>query len=170
MGIYLPHVGATSPGEGQRRLEPWLIEPYLQKDSIEEFRLTLGLSLSGWERIMRRFVTVFLRHAKGESAGETAKTVGLSIEEAEDLIEVGREHRSNPLLQRLMQAYGRSDSSDSGEVIEDELIEEFGFSPVAARLYHEELGRLVGRLSQDNLPPGRTVFFAISRGSRRFSG
>jgi hypothetical protein len=162
MGIYLPHVGAGAPADGQRRQEPWLVQRYLKGESIESIRPVLGLTISGWERILRRFVTVLGRHRAGEALEDIAGAVGLCVEEIQELIEVGSQYSTSSSLGQLRRHYDQGEPSDFNVAIDTELIEEFGFSRVAARLYREELGRLSTRLSGRRLKTGRTVFFAIS--------
>jgi hypothetical protein len=122
----------------------------------------LGLTISGWERILRRFVTVLGRHRAGEALEDIAGAVGLCVEEVQELIEVGSQYSTSSSLGQLRRHYDQGEPSDFNVAIDTELIEEFGFSRVAARLYREELGRLSTRLSGRRLKTGRTVFFAIS--------
>ena len=162
LGIYLPHVGSSSPEENQRQLEPWLVQRYLNDESIESIRPVLGLTISGWEQILRRFAAVCEQHRAGETLEGIARAVGLCVEEVQELVEMGSQYSNSSSLEHLRSSYGQQEPSDASVAIDAELIEEFGFSRVAARLYREELGRLSTRLSGRRLQTGRTVFFAIS--------
>lgn len=108
---------------------------YLQGEPLEPIKAKLGVNLAAWEGILRRFIQLV----------EGTET-GLSPIEAQQMMALHRRYRRKRIMKELMQSYGSSSSVGVPE-IETELIQRYGFSPMAARLYHQWLKELSGCIS-----------------------
>ncbi len=162
--VWLPHVGGRRE-EGALGPEAWLLDRYLEEGHVEAFRPIFGATLGGWEGLLRRFVEVLEASETGESLDSIANQVGRSVQEVEEFLSVGFRHRRKRLLGELRASYGGRPHLAIGKgAIETELRERYGFSAVAARLYHEELRSLSVRLKGEDLSEGEMVFFAIDAG------
>lgn len=164
LGIWLPHVGGPPPRDESLALEPWLVNRYLQDGRIEPLRATLGVTVNGWESILRRFVQVTEMAEAGAEAEQIVSQLDRAPVEARQLVAVARRHRRRPVLQELQAAYGVPAGLPLPPAagIEGELVQHYRFSPVAVRLYHQWLKELAARMVAPELGEGEMVFFAIA--------
>ena len=162
-GVWLPRVGAEGEGDGALPWEAWLVERYLETGRVERERVLFGLTLGGWETLLRRFTAVVEEGDGGAGAEEVAASMDRSAEEVAALLAVAGRHGDGKRLRALSEAYGRGEAGAPGSApIERELTEHFGFSVVAAGLYHEELRRLAREIGRGARREGELLFFAIS--------
>jgi hypothetical protein len=160
LGVWLPHVGAAD-GDAVGP-EAWLVDRYLKDGQVERWRAMFGLTVATWEGVLRRFVAAMEGCEAREEPCVIGQQIGRSAQEVEQFLAVGRKHRRKGTLWDLRAAYGKCSKAKSSEVaIEAELKEHYGFSRVAARLYHEELRELTRQLGAGRLGQGEMVFFAI---------
>lgn len=163
-GIWLPHVGGSPPSEDQMALEPWLVAYYLEEGRVEPMRAEFGLTVACWEAILRRFVQVAEKASTGTEPEALATELGLSPVEVRQMVKVAQAYRRKARFKELVASYGSKQggtcASQAG--IEAELVQRYGFSPVAARLYHQELEELAASLCAASLAPGEMLFLAIS--------
>jgi hypothetical protein len=159
LGVWLPHIGAPPAGEHRLGPEAWLVDRFLESGSIESVREVFGLTAAAWEAVLRRFVTT-LELARTRSPEEVSSVVARSPEEVRQFLAVGRRHRRRRALKELCRAYGGAPAAERCD-IQAELVEQYGFSRVSARLYHEWLRGLAVRTGTEALPEGMMVFFAI---------
>jgi hypothetical protein len=120
------------------------------------------MTVGAWEMVLRRFVWVLEAAEVGHEPQAISSQVGRSPKEVEQFLAVGRRHRRKRSLDELRRSYGTRSTAESVEPdIEAELREQYGFSQVAGRLYHQELQKLAGELGSERLCEGELVFFAI---------
>jgi len=164
LGIWLPHVGGPAPSDDRLTLEPWLVMCYLAQGAVEPFRRQLGITPAAWEGILRRFVQVLERVRAGESPDDIAGHLGVSPLEVREFASLGERYRGERCLEDLQRAYGtRLPVGEEGlPEIERELVEQYGFSPVAARLYRQWLADLVQQMGGKEPGEGETTVLAIS--------
>lgn len=164
LGIWLPHVGGPEPEASRPCLEAWLLARYLHDGGTEGALAELGLTPGAWEAALRRFVRVMERRQAGEAAEAVAAWLGLSPLEVNQLETVARRHRRSGVLRSLQRSYGGAPSTtaSAAEGIEEELVEGYRFSPVAARAYRQWLSELAGQVGGRSLTQGELLFFAIS--------
>lgn len=107
---------------------------------------------------MRRF-TKLVMGAKANT-GEA----GLSCLEVCQFLQVAMEYRKHQLFRELQACYGRPKGAIimPPSEIGAELVQHYGFSPVAARLHHRWLVELAARIGKSPLAPGEIIFLAIS--------
>jgi hypothetical protein len=163
LGVWLPHVGGT--GEEQDLLGPeaWLVNEYLESGQVEVWRPVFGLTIGAWEMVLRRFVAALEAAETGDEPEAITRDVGCGLLEVKQFLAVGRKHRRKRSLRELRASYGGLSRAESGEAaIEAELRKQYGFSQVAARLYHQELQKLASELGAKRLGEGKLVFFAIA--------
>jgi hypothetical protein len=156
-------VGGT--GEEQDLLGPeaWLVNQYLESGQVELWRPVFGLTIGAWEMVLRRFVAALEAAETGDELEAITRDVGCSLLEVKQFLAVGRKHRRKRSLRELRASYGGLSRAESGEAaIEAELRKQYGFSQVAARLYHQELQKLASELRAERLGEGELVFFAIA--------
>lgn len=160
LGVWLPHVGGPPAREESLALEPWLVDRYLRGSHMEPLRAMLGLTLSAWESVLRRFVHVVEMSERGQDASQ----LGLACLEVRQLVVVARRHRNRPALQELRASYGVPADLPLAPAggIEGELVQHYRFSPVAARLYYQWLKELAAKMGASDLGEGGMLFFAIS--------
>jgi hypothetical protein len=160
--VWLPHVGGSVGRSGALSWEAWLVDRYLETGRVEEEGGVFGLTLPAWEGLLRRFVRMEEEGEGGATPEEIAVGAGRSVEEVGAYRRVAERHRRKGRLTKLRRVYGRGKEAEAGAVpIQGELIERFGFSVVAARLYEEELRALALELGAQSLGEGELVFFAI---------
>lgn len=163
LGVWLPHVGGAEGGEDPLGPEAWLVEQYLQSGQVEVWRPTFALTIGAWEMVLRRFAAVLEAAEVGHEPEAITSQVGSSLLEVKQFLAVGRKHRRKRSLRELRVSYGGLIRAESGEAtIEAELRKQYGFSRVAARLYHQELQKLAAHLGAERLCEGELVFFAIA--------
>jgi hypothetical protein len=163
LGVWLAHVGGTRGGQDRLGPEAWLLDRYLQSGQVEVWRSTFGLTIGAWEMVLRRFVAVLEAAELGDEPEAIASQVGCSLLEVQQFLAVGTKHRRKRVLRELRISYGERNRAKSGETaIEVELRKQYGFSQVAARLYHRELRQLASQLGAERLAEGELVFFAIA--------
>jgi hypothetical protein len=161
-GIWLPHVAGPPAREEHLALEPWLVDRYLQDGQVERERTALGLVVSSWETVLRRFVQVV--GDAGSTPEILASKVGASPLEIRQFRLVAQKHRRHRLLRDLLASYGvpKSGPPVTGSQVEAELVAAYRFSPVAARLYHRWLMEFTAKLQAGPLDEGEMVFLAVS--------
>lgn len=166
LGVWLPHLGGRLPDETALGPEAWLVDHFLQTGGVRDVREVFGLGAGTWEVILRRFVTVLDRAKAGAGPEGAAAEAGLSPEEARQLLRVGERHRRRRALKELRGLYAAPAALGAGgrAAIVTELVEQYGFSRVSARLYRDWLGELAAKLGTEALPEGTLVFFAIDSG------
>jgi hypothetical protein len=158
-GVWLPHVGGPPPDDKALALEPWLIDRYLTDGVIGSFKEQFGLAQSTWEALMRRFTRVVGWDCDLDTV---AHDTHISPLEAEQMVQLAEKHRRNPLLTQLLASYSRGGDPSFQGAIERELVEEFGLSPLAARLFHNWLREFAARMGRTLLQEGEMLFFAVS--------
>lgn len=160
-GIWLPHVAGPAPREDGLALEPWLVDRYLADGQVEALRAEWGFTLGGWEAALRRCVRVVERAEAGMDMAAVAAELNLSPLECRQLLAVARRVGRKTAWKELRSAYGsRSEPAGAGD-IGATLVQHYGFSPVAARLYQQWLSDMAARLGNTPLGEGEMVFFAL---------
>lgn len=164
LGIWLPHVGGPPPAEDHLALEPWLLGRYLEQGAVEPYRRQLGITPPAWEGILRRFAGVLEGVRAGRDPEDTVGRLGLSSLEVRQFARLGERYRGERRLEELCRAYGArvSAGEESLPEIEGELVTQYGFSPVAARLYRSWLAELVQQMGGEEPGEGETTVLAIS--------
>ncbi len=166
LGVWLPHVGgALRPEDGALPWQAWLVDRYLETGEVEEYRRLFGLTAGAWEAVLRRFTAAVELAERGTAVSDIARALVRSEVEVEAFGAVAKRHGRRRRLRELRAAYA-PEGADGPErpPIQGELIEAYGFSPVAARLYERELRGLARRLGGEVVGEGETIFFAISAG------
>src|SRR6266508_2753410 len=157
LGVWLPHVGGPEPTEDRLGWEAWLVDRYLADGLVEAQRALVGLTVGGWEALLRRFVV---------AVEQIAAAVGRSADEVAQLAAVARRHRRTRVLAGLRAAYGGAAATETAAgpmaALEAELAGQFGFSAVSARAFRQWLAELAGQLGGTPLGEGELVLFAIS--------
>lgn len=164
LGVWLPHVGGSlRPQGGALPWEAWLVERYLETGEVEEYRCLFGLTVAAWERVLRVFAATVELTETDTPLAEIGSLTGRSEVEVDAFLAVVKRHAPKRLLRELRAAYGPGGrKGPERPPIQRELVQEYGFSPVAARLYERELRTLASRIGGEGLEEGETVFFAIS--------
>jgi Protein of unknown function (DUF1670) len=165
LGVWLPHVGGPEPDPDRLGWEAWLVDRYLADGLVEAHRALLGVTVGGWEALLRRFVAVVEQTAAGIGHEQVAATAGRASHEVAQFQVVARRHRRGRALAGLRAAYGGAAwVPAAGQVagVEAELAAQFGFSAVSARAFRWWLAELAGQLGGTPLGDGELVFFAIS--------
>lgn len=164
LGIWLPHIGGPPARDESLALDPWLVDRYLRDGRSERLRAIFGITVGGWESILRRFVQITEMTRAGTAAEGCAMHLGLSPLEGRQFLAVAARHKGRPALQELRASYGASGDLPLPQLdgIESELVQNYRFSPVAARLYHQWLKELAARMGTEELREGEMVFFAIA--------
>ncbi len=166
LGVWLPHVGGPEPTEDRLGWEAWLVDRYLADGRVEAQRALVGLTVGGWEALLRRFVVAVEQTAARIGRETVAAAVGRSADEVAQLAAVARRHRRTRALARLRAAYGGAAATEAAAgpmaALEAELAGQFGFSAVSARAFRQWLAELAGQLGGTPLGDGELVFFAIS--------
>ena len=166
LGVWLPHVGGPEPTEDRLGWEAWLVDRYLADGLVEAQRALVGLTVGGWEALLRRFVVAVEQTAARIGLETVAAAVGRSADEVAQLAAVARRHRRTRVLAGLRAAYGGAAATETAAgpmaALEAELAGQFGFSAVSARAFRQWLAELAGQLGGTPLGDGELVFFAIS--------
>src|SRR6266545_3447047 len=106
LGVWLPHVGGPEPTEDRLGWEAWLVDRYLADGLVEAQRALVGLTVGGWEALLRRFVVAVEQTAARIGRETVAAAVGRSADEVAQLAAVARRHRRTRALAGLRAAYG----------------------------------------------------------------
>ncbi len=163
LGVWLPHVGSVLRPDGALPWEAWLVERYLEAGEVEAYRRLFGLTVGAWEGVLRRFTVAVALDARGRALSEIAAAVGRSETEVEAFLAVAKRHVRKRRLRELREAYGPEGSEGPERPpVQRELVEGYGFSPVAARLFERELRGLAERIGGEVRRQGEVIFFAIS--------
>lgn len=167
-GVWIPHLGADIPHDGQLHIEPFLIKGFLEEGSSEGLRKLLSLPLAEFDAILRRAVEVWQDHKDGSTPARISKRVPLKEKEVESIIEVVRLHHRRKMWKDLEKTYSRGaevnvEGEKSGKEPLNVLISEHGMSRIAAGLFIGKLRELAERLNRIDIKyQGETIFFAIS--------
>ncbi|AFV10385.1 hypothetical protein Tph_c01370 [Thermacetogenium phaeum DSM 12270] len=124
----------------------------------------LGLTTGSWEAVLRRFAQLVTEAETPSGEAHLAKKFGLSCLEVCQFLQMARQYRKHRLFRELQACYGRPEGVNTlpPSEIEAELVRHYGFSPVAARLYHRWLVEFAARIGKSPLAPGEIIFLAIS--------
>src|SRR6266545_4418865 len=167
LGVWLPHVGGPEPTEDRLGWEAWLVDRYLADGLVEAQRALVGLTVGGWEALLRRFVVAVEQTAARIGLETVAAAVGRSADEVAQLAAVARRHRRTRVLAGLRAAYGGAAATETAAgpmaALEAELAGQFGFSAVSARAFRQWLAELAGQLGGTPLGVAELKFARLLR-------
>lgn len=166
-GVWIPQLGAKAPLDNNSFLDSVLIEKFLKGESSEKTRKIFGLTIGGFEVLLRRAVTVYRLNKEVSDIAKISELVGLREEEVESIVEIVERYCRRKSWRDLVFSYKSKGSyikvkKGSMEVV-DIVQKEHGMSIIAARIYMRRLREIADRLNKGGKKgEGETVFFAIS--------